>query len=425
MDKKSFVIKGDICFSQSKTKLETRKDSYLVCVDGISKGVFSSLPDEYKSLEVLDYSDKLVMPGLIDLHVHAPQYVFRGLGMDLELLDWLNTYTFPHEARYENEIYAKQTYKNFVDDVRRSPNTRSVVFATLHVPATKILMDLFEESGMVSYIGKVNMDRNGGVNLQEETLQSEEDTRAWVKDTISKYERTYPIITPRFTPTCSDELMKKLHEIQKEYNVKVQSHLSENNGEINWVSQLCPNTNFYGEAYDQFGMFGGDSCPTVMAHCVWSDDDEQELMKKRGVYIAHCPNSNTNLASGIAPISKYMQDNQKVGLGSDVAGGTHLSIFKAMVDAINVSKLRWKLVDNSYAPLTTAQAFYLGTMGGGEFFGKVGSFAFGYEFDAIVLDDSRFTPENNWNVEQRVERAIYLSQDDDIKHKFVRGSQLF
>ena len=171
-------------------------------------------------------------------------------------------------------------------------------------------------------------------------------------------------------------------------------------------------------------MFGGD-CPTVMAHCVWSCEEEQELIKKQGVFIAHCPNSNTNLSSGIAPVRKYINDNQNIGLGSDVAGGTHTSIFKAMADAISVSKLRWRLVDQNYAPITAAEAFYLGTIGGGKFFGKVGSFESGYEFDAIVVDDSRYTPQNQWDDVQRLEKTIYLSYDSDVIHKYVQGKKLF
>ena len=316
-------------------------------------------------------------------------------------------------------------YQRFVDDVKNGPNTRSVVFGTLHVESTIELMDIFEKSGMVSYIGKVNMDRNGSENLQEESAnQSAKDTIRWIEAVQDRYERTFPIITPRFTPSCSDDLMRQLSIIRKKYNVKVQSHLSENQGEIKWVSELCPYTDFYGQAYSEFNMFGVD-CPTVMAHCVWSCEEEQELIKKQGVFIAHCPNSNTNLSSGIAPVRKYINDNQNIGLGSDVAGGTHTSIFKAMADAISVSKLRWRLVDQNYAPITASEAFYLGTIGGGKFFGKVGSFESGYEFDAIVVDDSRYTPQNQWDDVQRLEKTIYLSYDSDVIHKYVQGRKLF
>jgi len=425
MQKQSFVLKGDICFSKNKDEIKNIHDGYVVCIDGISKGAYEKIPEEYKDLEVIDYSGKLILPGLVDLHVHAPQFSYRGLGMDLELIDWLNTYTFPQEAKYADIKYAREMYQRFVDDVKNGPNTRSVVFGTLHVESTIELMDIFEKSGMVSYIGKVNMDRNGSENLQEESAnQSAKDTIRWIEAVQDRYERTFPIITPRFTPSCSDDLMRQLSIIRKKYNVKVQSHLSENQGEIKWVSELCPYTDFYGQAYSEFNMFGGD-CPTVMAHCVWSCEEEQELIKKQGVFIAHCPNSNTNLSSGIAPVRKYINDNQNIGLGSDVAGGTHTSIFKAMADAISVSKLRWRLVDQNYAPITAAEAFYLGTIGGGKFFGKVGSFESGYEFDAIVVDDSRYTPQNQWDDVQRLEKTIYLSYDSDVIHKYVQGRKLF
>ena len=425
MRKQSFILKGDICFSKNKDEIKNIHDGYVVCVDGISQGAYKKLPEEYKDLELIDYSGKLILPGLVDLHVHAPQFSYRGLGMDLELIDWLNTYTFPQEAKYQDVNYAKNMYQRFVDDVKRGPNTRSVVFATLHVESTIELMDIFEQSKMVSYIGKVNMDRNGSENLQEESAnQSAKDTIRWIESIQDRYERTFPIITPRFTPSCSDDLMRQLSIIRKKYNLKVQSHLSENQGEIKWVSELCPYTQFYGQAYSKFNMFGGD-CPTVMAHCVWSCEEEQELMKKQGVFIAHCPNSNTNLSSGIAPVRKYINDNQNIGLGSDVAGGTHTSIFKAMADAISVSKLRWRLVDQNYAPITVAEAFYLGTIGGGKFFGKVGSFESGYEFDAIVVDDSRYTVQNQWDDVQRLEKTIYLSYDSDVIHKYVQGRKLF
>ena len=148
-------------------------------------------------------------------------------------------------------------------------------------------------------------------------------------------------------------------------------------------------------------------------------------MRENGVYVAHCPASNTNLSSGIAPIRTYLNEGIHVGLGSDVAGGTHTSIFRAMSDAIQVSKLRWRLVDSALAPLTTAEAFYLGTAGGGSFFGKVGSFAPGYACDALVIDDSRYNFSPQLTLSDRLNRTIYLSEDRDIAHKFVQGTQLF
>ncbi|SBW07357.1 putative guanine deaminase [uncultured Eubacteriales bacterium] len=425
MSNTSFILRGDLCWSTSPDQVEAMRNGYLVSVDGVSRGVFQEVPEEYTHLPVADCAGKLIVPGLTDLHVHAPQYAFRGLGMDLELLEWLDTVTFPEEARYAGLDYARAAYRKFVEDLRRGPNTRACIFATLHTPATVLLMDLLEESGLITLVGKVNMDRGSPDNLREESADSSaRETLAWLESSADRYTRTGAILTPRFIPSCTDELMTRLGELQREYRLPVQSHLSENAGEVAWVRELCPNSKFYGDAYDQFGLFGGDA-PTIMAHCVLSGEAEQELMKVRGVYIAHCPASNMNLSSGVAPAGKYLREGQRIGLGSDIAGGTHGSIFRAMSDAIQASKLRWRLQDQSIKPLTTAEAFYMGTVGGGSFFGKVGSFEPGYELDAVILDDGRLSTPRELTLTQRLERTIYLSEDRDVVGKFVQGRRVF
>lgn len=420
----SFVIKADICCSETPQALNTVRDGFLVCVEGRSAGVFRALPEQYAALPLLDCSGWLAVPGLTDLHVHAPQYTFRGLGMDLELLDWLNTHVFPEESRYADLEYAGRAYRRFVEEVRRGPNTRACVFATLHTEGTLLLMDLLEESGLCTMVGKVNMDRNSPDCLREAS-DAAGRTRAWLDKIEGRYRRTRPILTPRFIPSCSDRLMGELHAIQRDYGLPVQSHLSENREEVAWVRQLCPNARGYADAYHAFGLLGGPDCPTVMAHCVYSDEEESALLKRQNVFVAHCPASNTNLSSGIAPVRRFLREGLSVGLGSDVAGGTHTSIFRAMADAVQVSKLRWRLADPSLEPLTAKEAFYLGTVGGGAFFGKVGSFAPGYELDALVIDDSRYTSQAPEELEKRLEQTIYLSDERDIKHKFVQGRQLF
>ena len=162
-----------------------------------------------------------------------------------------------------------------------------------------------------------------------------------------------------------------------------------------------------------------------MAHCVHCPEEEIALMKERGVYIAHCPQSNSNLSSGIAPIRRYLDEGLHVGLGCDIAGGTVLSIFRAMAEAIQVSKLRWRLVDNTQKPLTVEEVFYMGTLGGGSFFGKVGSFLPGYEFDAVILDDSNLPHPQPLSPKQRLERIIYLSDDRNIVEKYAAGTKIF
>ena len=420
----TFALKGTICYSISPQELSITPNSYLICSKGKCAGIFPVLPEKYRGIPCTDYKDDLIIPGLTDLHVHAPQYTFRSSGMDLELLDWLNTYAFPQEARYENLEFARSAYSIFAEDMKKSPNTRACIFGTLHVPATELLMELMDKTGLKTMIGKVNMDRNGSPILQETSAEaSAQATVAWIEDTLNRFENTMPILTPRFTPACTDQLMAKLSQIQKKYHLPMQSHLSENFGEIEWVKELCPSTHFYGEAYHQFQLFGGD-CPTIMAHCVHSSEEELALMKKQGVYVAHCPQSNTNLSSGIAPARHYLEAGLHVGLGSDIAGGTSLSILRAMADAIQVSKLYWRLVDSSAKPLTLEEAFYLGTEGGGSFFGKVGSFREGYEFDAVILNSSTIPTPLSLSPKDRLERLVYLSDDRNITGKYVSGRKI-
>ena len=429
--KGSFVIKGNVCQTLTPVELDIHSGAFAVCVDGTSMGVFDVLPSEYADLPLYDYGDALIFPGMVDLHVHAPQYAFRGMCMDLELMDWLNRYTFPEEEKYEDLEYAERAYGMFVEEVRRGATTRGCIFATRHRYATELLMRLMEESGLVSYVGKVNMDREASEALTEKSAEiSAYETFGWINATKDKYENTKPILTPRFIPCCTDKLMEELREIQMAYGIPVQSHLSESPGEIEFVRSLRPGNRFYGDAYNDYDLFGKNDdndtdVKTVMAHCVWSSDEEVALMQKNGVFVAHCPASNMNLTSGIAPIRKYLERGLNVGLGSDVAGGHSDSIFRAVTDAIQVSKMYYRMVNEEYKPLVFSEAFYLATKGGGAFFGKVGSFDSGYEFDAVVLDDSLLPHPQPLSLSERMERAVYLGLDaSGIVAKFVRGRKI-
>lgn len=418
------ILKGDFIYSKSQTELEMIKDGFLLANEKEIIDLYTELPKEYKEERIEDYTGKLIIPGFTDLHVHAPQYTFRGLGMNMELIPWLNTYTFPAEAKYADVNYAKKTYPRFVEDLKNSATTRAGIFGTIHVESTKYLMDLIEESGVVAGIGKVNMDRNSPENLCEGTEESLENTRRWLSEIEGRYDRVFPILTPRFIPSCSDRAMEGLETICRETGLPVQSHLSENISEIDWVQELHPDTSCYAEAYDKYGLCGSMS-KTIMAHCVHSDrsEKEMELLRKNQVWVAHCPESNMNLASGVAPIKKMMKENVRIGIGTDIAAGSKLSMFSAMADAIKASKLRWVYVDKEESPLTVSEVFYLATVGGGSFFGKAGSFEKGYEFDAVVIDDSNLS-DTEMSLYERLERLIYMAEESRIIRKYVRGQQV-
>ena len=442
MKNTDFILKGAVCWGESPQKLGT--GNYLVCSDGKSAGVFDKIPEEYSRFPLIDYSDNLIIPGLVDMHTHAPQFAFRSMGMDLELIDWLKNHAFPEESKYSDLEYAKLAYSEFIRELKQGPNTRIIIYATIHTPATLLMMKMLEESGLVCLVGKVNMDRNSPDYLREDSAAASLGaTREWLSACYPHNSNVHPILTPRFIPSCSDELMRGLADIQKEFNLPVQSHLSENRREIQWVKELCPNSGGYGSAYADFDLFG-DSAATVMAHCVWSDEQEIKLMADRDVFIAHCPQSNTNLSSGIAPLRRFLDSGCAVGLGSDIAGGADSSIFRAMSDAIQVSKLRHTLLDENDKAISLEEAFYLGTAGGGAFFAKTarrcaleqhvsandypgaaGSFEPGYDFDALVIDDSSLAAPFELSVRDRLERIVYLSDDRHIKEKYVRGKKIF
>ena len=419
-----FALKGNICYSGTKTQLKVIPDGYVICRDGMSLGAFASLPSEYEGIPVKDCGDSLIIPGLVDLHTHAPQFVCRALGLDKELLDWLESTAFPQEAKYRDTEYAEKAYQLIVDDALNGPNTRINFFGTLHVPATKILMDKLEETGLVVNVGKVNMDRHCPDSLCESSARESADaTVAWIEDVLDSYQNVSPILTPRFIPSCSEELLEKLGDIQKKYGLPVQSHLSENLSEIEWVKQLHPDCPHYGGVYHKYGLFqtGGQ---TIMAHCVHCPDEELELIRESEVFIAHCAQSNVNLSSGLVPVRRYLDMNLNMGLGSDVAGGYTTSILRAMADTIQMSKMFQCCRDQDAKPLMLEEAFYLATLGGGAFFGKVGSFDSGYEFDAVVIDDSEYNRYIDLSIKERLERAMYLSDTDHIVHKYVRGREV-
>ncbi|MEG0641191.1 MAG: guanine deaminase [Clostridium sp.] len=419
------AYKGTVVFTPEFGQYKILEGGYIVVEGKLVKGVYETLPEEYKNASVTDYGNKLILPGFVDLHFHAPQFANRGLGIDMELLPWLETYTFPEESKYKNLDYAKKAYEKVVYELWKKGTTRSVLFATIDKDASLLLMDILAKAGLGAYVGKVNMDRNCPDFYIENTQDSLRDTEAFLEASIGKYDIVKPIITPRFVPTCTSELMQGLSDLANKYDVPVQSHLSENRGEIAWVKELHPEAPNYGGVYDQYGMFGQK--PTIMAHCIHLTDEEIALMAKNNVFVAHSPHSNCNLISGVAPIRKLIRAGVPVGLATDISGGHDVSMTSVMINAVQVSKVKW--VENpEYSEfgefLSTPEALYMATKGGGKFFGKVGSFEEGYEFDALVIDDAELSDVNDRSVEERVQRYIYVGDDRQILDRYVAGNKV-
>lgn len=412
------ILHGNILHAPRFGELAAIPKGYLVAEDGAIRYVGETLPAQYRGLPVEDWGERLILPSFADLHLHAPQYVMLGMGMDLPLLDWLNTYTFRTEARFADQEFARKVYRQLARELIAWGTTRVVMFSSIHTEATWILMEELEAAGVTGYVGKVNMDRNGGPGYQETCEESLRETERWLDG--CSFAHIKPILTPRFTPSCSDELMAGLGKLARERNLPVQSHLSENRGEIAWVKELCPDCGRYWETYDKFGLWKDR---TAMAHCVHSDQAEQEAMARAGVVAVHCAASNVNLCSGTAPVRELIDRGVWVALGSDIAGGDKLSMAANVVLTLRSSKV--KSMETGVPFLTVPEAWYLGTTAGHKYFGGGEGFTVGDRLHAMVVDDGTLPPPaRELSLQERLERSLYLMEKDHITAVYSDGRRV-
>jgi guanine deaminase len=362
-------------------------------------------------------SDEFFIPGLIDSHCHAPQFVNTGRGNDLPLLEWLNKYTFPREAEFEDDLHAKAMYAHLVKRLLRQGTTTCSYYATLHVNATKILADCMRELGQRGLVGKVCMDINSP-DYYRETAQDCIRDNYEIIDYLKDFETVRPVITPRFALSCSSNLMKSLGEIAILHGLPIQTHLSESVNEILSVKKLYPSLT-YTQVYDQHNLIGEK---TILAHCVHLASDEIELIRERNAGISHCPTSNMNLMSGLLDIQILLGKHIKVGLGTDVSGGYSSSILTAIVNTINTSKIV------SSNPVNLKQAFYLATLGNAKvlnFDKQIGNFEVGKCFDALLIDTSAengiITVHRDDRITDKFEKFIYTGDDRNISKVYVNG----
>lgn len=441
----TLIIKGDIAYTPSPQKLVTIEDGYVVVGDdGRVIGTYSSLPAQYAPATtgtptaptLVDCTGKLVIPAFNDLHTHAPQYPMLGNGFDCELLPWLERYTFPAERHFEDPAFADHWYRRFVNRMWRVGTLRFSAFASMHTEATRRLMELCQESGLRPVVGKVNMDRNAPEYLTE----SADDSLAGTEELI-QWSRTHTpnvgyVVTPRFVPSTTSELMRGLGELADRYDLPIQSHLDENPGEVAWVRDLHPDIPTYADVYDRHGLLRDSR--TIMAHCIHLTDHERDLLRDRHVFVAHCAQSNMNLSSGIMPARRWLDAGLTVTIASDVAAGQDPAMNRHIVQSIEVSKIRaieakrggndgqanqtGQSGQSAEPPLTLPEAFHMATKAGGRFFGKVGSFEPGYDFDALMVDEG----ENPLDlpVADRLERFVYEGDDRWIERRYVAGREV-
>ena len=387
-------IKGNFLYTPSRHELTIHENQYAHIENGVVTGFMTDLPETTGPETVVDYSQDIIIPAFVDLHIHAPQYINRGLGFDEELLPWLEHYTFPAEG-----------------------TLCFSAFATIHKESTWQLMELAEAMGFKAYIGKVNMDRNAPDYLLEDTDRSLADTEELAVRCREALHKVRFIATPRFVPSTTEKLMTGLGRLCETYDLPVQSHLSENRNEVAWVKELHPDLPSYTAVYDAFGLLRPEK--TIMAHAIYLSDEEKRLLRDKGIYLAHCAQSNANLTSGIMPLRRNLENGLTCTIASDVAAGHTPAMNKQIALTIEISKL-YSLQHDREKALTIGEGLYLATKGPGRFYGRTGSFEKGYAFDALVIhmDDIEGLERTPF---EKLQQFIYDGDDRNIIARYVDG----
>ena len=414
-------LKGNFLYTPSQTEFIILEKQYIQIEDGKVLGFFQDLPANTASSDVVDYGDDIIIPAFTDLHIHAPQYINRGLGFDEELLPWLENYTFPTEGRFSDTDFATRVYRVFLSRLKAEGTLCFSAFATIHKDATWQLMKIAEDMGLKGYVGKVNMDRNSPDYLLEDTERSLADTEELVLRSREELDRIRFIATPRFVPSTTEKLMTGLGRLCETYDLPVQSHLSENRHEVEWVRELHPNLPSYTAVYDAFGLLRPHK--TLMAHAIYLSDEEKRLLKEKDVYLTHCAQSNANLTSGIMPLRENLTKGLTCTIASDVAAGHTPAMNKQIALTIEISRL-YSLNHPTEKALTIGEGLYLATKGPGRFYGNVGSFEKGYDFDALVIhmDDSIEGLERTPS--EKLQQFIYDGDDRNIIARYVNGNKI-
>ncbi|MEM9479576.1 MAG: guanine deaminase [Verrucomicrobiota bacterium] len=328
----------------------------------------------------------IILPGLIDVHAHIPQYpsVARR---ESELLPWLNRYIFPAEKAFRGGG-VREYLEAFFKDLGRNGTTTSMLYGAVWEDSTDLAFRIAEKTGNRTIIGKVMMDVGSYGDLGPE--DGPEQSLAETERLCEKWHgaadgRLDYAVSPRFAVTCSMALMKSAAAIAENHDCYIQTHLSENQAEIDRVAELFPETRDYAEVYREAGLLGPK---TVLGHCLHLSGREVREVADANACIAHCPTSNLFLNSGLIPLNRLRDAGLRIGLASDVAGGPELNLWQVMRSAIEVQKAR-RFIDDKVPELTPVEAFFLATVGGAEVLGKesvIGRLVDGFDADIAAFD---------------------------------------
>ena len=444
------VIKASFFHSPEYGDIEFLKQALVfVSSDGIISKVIRQDDENYLELldkhskdnHFFDFKDKILLPGFIDLHIHAPQWPQAGLALDDELSYWLNNFTFPLESKYQDLDYAREVYSDLVKTLLANGTTSAMYFGTIHNEATLELAKICASYGQRGFVGKVVMDdktMNPDFYRDNSTKEAIENTEKFIIDVQSLakdvFQGVYPVITPRFVPSCTDNALLELGKLAKKYNCYIQSHCSESDWEHNFVIDRFGKRD--SEVLDQFGLLTDKS---IMAHGNFIDSDDADIFKKKKSSVCHCPISNSYFANAVFPVNQLKKQGLNICLGTDISGGFSPSLYDNIKHTVMASRMLNDGVDNKLdadnrgtnnARVSVFEAFYLATTGGGEALKlPLGIFKEGYICDFQVIDinsPSNKLPKYLDNEEDKhlLQKILYLSTSENIREVWVQGKQI-
>ncbi|MGK7890508.1 MAG: guanine deaminase [Leptolyngbyaceae cyanobacterium] len=418
---------NDPFYGSEEDSVRYLPDGLLVLEGGKVKafGAYEDLQADYGTIPTTVYVDRLIMPGLIDTHIHYPQTEMIAAYGE-QLLEWLNQYTFPTESKFQDKDYARQVADTFLDQLLRNGTTTALVLATVFPQSVDAFFEAAAARNLCMIAGKVMMDRNAPDGLCDTAESSYLDTKALIHQWHHNGRLRYAV-TPRFAITSTDEQLQKAGALLQEFpDVYLHTHLSENIKEIEWVKELFPNSDGYLDAYDQAGLVRERS---IFAHGIHLSDREFQRLSEAKCAIAFCPTSNLFLGSGLFKIEQAtsIAHPVKVGLGTDVGAGTSFSLLQTANEAYKVAQLRQQ-------KLSPFQALFLATLGGARALcldDTLGNFDVGKDADFVVLDlrstplmafrNSKDTPTSLRELADRVFSLMMIGDDRAVVSVHIMG----
>ncbi|KAG8343394.1 putative Amidohydrolase family [Trypanosoma vivax] len=447
----STVYRGTVFETPERDKLTVIPNA-LVVVDcqGVITSVLHPVHDVAEYQRVLDTASKTgtlvelpkgqyLLPGMVDLHVHAPQWPQLGKALDRSLETWLQHYTFPLEAKYADLEFAEKSYSSLVSALLANGTTTVAYYATVHLDASVLLAKICLNKGQRAVIGRVSMDLPSqcpSFYRDQSPQESVELSEKFVQEVLAlpnnESKLVLPAVIPRFIPTSSDEALRGLGKLAAKYGCHVQTHCSESDWEHNHVLERYKKHDTF--ALDDFGLL---TRRTVLAHCNMMSDEDMHLVKQRGSAVAHCPLSNLYFSNAVFPARKALDLGLHVGLGTDISGGPSASLLDVCRYALSSARALESGVDPSLpysersrvrpARISHIEAFYLATVKGGEALDlKVGRIAPGFLFDAFVIDTTVhgsgvFVFDELDSSEDVFEKIIYNANAINVVKTFVGG----